>query len=183
MRTCEELETLLEMLDAARCQGALLAQEFIRDSRGRDVRVLVIDGQPRFAMLRRNATADGFKSNVSAGGLASAWPMTDAIRDLSERVIRALNLDLGGIDLLFRGEGFVVGEVNSVPDFKASNPAVESMFRRRFSEVSGNACKPGSNYHWTNCTPKAPRNLCLCLCALVQRPRRFSATCFWTLSA
>lgn len=118
VRTGEELETLLEMLDAARCQGALLAQEFIRDSRGRDLRVLVIDGQPRFAMLRSNATPEGFKSNVSAGGLASAWPMTDAIRDLSERVIRALNLDLGGIDLLFQGDGFVVGEVNSIPGFQ-----------------------------------------------------------------
>ncbi len=114
----KELANLLEMLEAARAPTDLLAQEFIADSRGRDLRVLVIDGQPRVCMLRKNRAADGFKSNVSAGGSAEAYAMTDAIRALSERVISLIGLNIGGIDLLFKGDGFVVGEANSIPGFQ-----------------------------------------------------------------
>ena len=113
-----ELETLLEMLEAAHCSSPVLAQEFIADSRGRDLRVLVFDGKPQVGMLRQNQSADGFKSNISAGGSAAAYPLSDSIRDLAQRVIDALDLNIGGIDLLFNGDGFVVGEANSVPGFQ-----------------------------------------------------------------
>lgn len=113
----KELETLLEMLDAARCQSTLLAQEFIADSRGRDVRVVVVDGQPRLGILRQSSSAEGFKSNISAGGRGTDYPLTDAIRELSQRVIDVIGLNIGGIDLLFKGDGFVVGEANSMPGF------------------------------------------------------------------
>ncbi len=118
IHTEKELDTLLEMLDAARCQSAILAQEFIADSRGRDLRVLVIDGQPQVCMLRQNRSADGFKSNISAGGNADDYPMSETIRELSKRVIDVIGLNIGGIDLLFKGDGFVVGEANSMPGFQ-----------------------------------------------------------------
>ena len=118
VHSAHELETLLEMLFSARASSPILAQEFIADSRGRDLRVLIVDGKPLVGMLRRNASADGFKSNVSAGGIAEAYPLTDAIRDLSARVVEALGLNVGGIDLLFKGDGYVVGEANSVPGFQ-----------------------------------------------------------------
>ncbi|MFD2111364.1 RimK family alpha-L-glutamate ligase [Thiorhodococcus fuscus] len=118
VQTRQELASLLEMLDAAGCQAGLLAQEFIADSRGRDLRVLVIDGQPRTCMLRSNRSADGFKSNVSAGGGADAYPLNETILELSKRVIEVMGLDIGGIDLLFKGDGFVVGEANSIPGFQ-----------------------------------------------------------------
>jgi len=117
VRSEKELENLLEMRDAARCPTQLLAQEFIADSRGRDVRVLIVDGKPRVSGMRFNHSPEGFKSNIAAGGSAEAFPMTDAIRDLSARVAEILGLDMGGVDLLFHGEGFVVGEANSVPGF------------------------------------------------------------------
>lgn len=118
VRTEKELENLLEMLDAAGAESGVLAQEFIEDSVGRDLRVLVVDGKPRVCMLRKNRSADGFKSNVSTGGAAEAFPMSDTIRALAERVIHILGLNIGGIDLLFKGDGFVVGEANSIPGFQ-----------------------------------------------------------------
>lgn len=118
VQTERELETLLEIMEAGHGATSLLAQEFVADSRGRDLRVLVIDGRPRVCMLRKNRSADGFKSNVSAGGSAEAYPMSDAVKDLSCRVISALDLNMGGIDLLFKGAGFLVGEANSIPGFQ-----------------------------------------------------------------
>lgn len=118
VQTADELAGLLEMLAAAGASTGILAQEFIADSRGRDLRVLVIDGQPRVGMLRRNRAPGGFKSNISAGGAAEEYPLTDAIRELSLRVCKLLELNIGGLDLLFKGDGFVVGEANSVPGFQ-----------------------------------------------------------------
>ena len=114
----KELDTLLEMLAAARASSAILAQEFVADSRGRDLRVLVVDGKPVVGMLRKNRSADGFKSNISAGGIAEPYPLTAAVRELSLRVVETLGLNIGGIDLLFKGDGFVVGEANSIPGFQ-----------------------------------------------------------------
>ena len=114
----KELDTLLEMLAAARASSSILAQEFVADSRGRDLRVLVVDGKPVVCMLRKNRSADGFKSNISAGGIAEQYPLTDAIRELALRVVDVLELNIGGIDLLFKGDGFVVGEANSIPGFQ-----------------------------------------------------------------
>lgn len=113
----KELQNLLEMLEAARCSVPVLAQEFIADSRGRDVRVQVVDGKPIISIMRWNHSPEAFRSNVATGGTPEEFSMTDAIRELSVRVSDILGLNLGGIDLLFKGDGFVVGEVNSMPGF------------------------------------------------------------------
>lgn len=94
-----------------------LAQEFIEQSSGRDVRVLVIDRKPAAAMLRQGAAGE-FKSNFSLGGSVSAWPLTEPIQALARRVIDALELNMGGIDLLLNGDDFLVCEVNSMPGFQ-----------------------------------------------------------------
>ena len=75
VQTEKELENLLEMLEAARAGTAILAQEFIADSRGHDLRVLVIDGQPRVGTVR----GSGYYFRVSPtestfGGLDAAEP-------------------------------------------------------------------------------------------------------------
>ena len=125
VRSGKELENLLEMLNATGAKSGILAQQFIADSCGRDVRVLVIDGEPRVGMLRRNRSPEGFKSNISVGGSAEAYPLTDPIRALSNRVIQLLGLNIGGIDLLFKGDGFVVGEANSIPGFQGIEASSE----------------------------------------------------------
>lgn len=114
-----ELSNLLQLWNAGDAREELLAQQFIAESKGRDVRVLVIDHKPVVAMKRISGDTEGFKSNFSAGGRVEAFPLTDQVRALSERVIQALDLCIGGIDLLFSDtHGHVVCEVNSVPGFQ-----------------------------------------------------------------
>ncbi len=96
----------------------LLFQEFIATSRGRDLRVMVIDGKVVAAMERRAANG-GFKANFSQGGSVRPFKLTPALEELVLTTARKLDLDITGIDLLFDGrKGYKICEANSAPDFK-----------------------------------------------------------------
>ncbi|MDE5547650.1 MAG: RimK family alpha-L-glutamate ligase, partial [Clostridia bacterium] len=89
-----------------------LFQKFVASSKGRDVRVIVIGGEARVAMLR---TSNGdFRSNIELGGNGEPYAIDAALKAVSEKVARVLKLDYCGIDLLFDGAGgYTVCEVNS----------------------------------------------------------------------
>lgn len=89
-----------------------LLQEYVAESRGRDVRVIVVGGRALGAMLRTSGGAD-FRSNVAAGGSGQPFPLDGALRSLSERAAKALKADFCGVDVLFGREGYLVCEVNS----------------------------------------------------------------------
>ncbi|MBR6788192.1 MAG: RimK family alpha-L-glutamate ligase [Clostridia bacterium] len=88
-----------------------LFQEYIAESAGRDLRVIVVGGKVVGCMERRSDT--DFRSNVGNGGRGIAVACDDGVRDLAESVANALGLDYCGIDLLFSQSGMKVCEVNS----------------------------------------------------------------------
>jgi len=117
VRLCEGPSQIAATMQAVAGKGAILAQRFVAHSRGRDVRVMVIDGRVVTAMMRC-ATGDEFRSNVACGGTARA---VDPTRDMTQLALRAaavLNLDVAGVDLLFDGTGLTVCEVNTAPGFE-----------------------------------------------------------------
>lgn len=88
-----------------------LYQRFISESAGRDVRVIVVGGRPIAAMERHNP--HDFRSNIELGGVATPYAVDSSIEALCERVVEVLGLDYCGIDLLRRGDEYLVCEVNS----------------------------------------------------------------------
>ncbi len=112
-----ELAACLETLRES--PSPVLVQEYIATSKGRDVRVMTISHRAVAAISRTASREEEFRSNVKVGGRDALYELTDEIRSISERTSRAVGLDLAGIDLLFGADGFVVGEVNSVPGFPA----------------------------------------------------------------
>lgn len=96
-----------------------LMQEFITCSQGRDVRVNVVGGKAVCAILRENG-AD-FRSNISGGGTASAYTLTDEQAKIAIAACKAVGADFAGVDVLF-GEGNkpLVCEVNSNPQFEST---------------------------------------------------------------
>lgn len=125
VHTRAELANHLDLIHYGRIHDDVIFQELIPSTKGRDLRVMVIGGRARACMLRRSGSADGFKANISQGGSAEAFPMTDEIRRLAEETARLLGLVYGGIDLLFTDTGFVVCEANSVPGFKGLESACD----------------------------------------------------------
>lgn len=89
-----------------------LYQKFIPESRGKDLRVIVIGGKVLGGMLRQS---DGdFRSNVALGGKALTYPVSSKVETLCLKCASVLGLDYCGIDILLgKDDTPYVCEVNS----------------------------------------------------------------------
>lgn len=103
-------EELLSTLEIVKTKPHLL-QEFVKESRGRDLRVIVV-GKKYVGAMERFSETD-FRSNVGAGGKGIKTEASDDVKALSEKIAKILNLDYCGIDFLYKNDGVTVCEVNS----------------------------------------------------------------------
>lgn len=94
--------------------ASILVQEFIKESRGADIRVFVVDGQIVGAM-KRQAKEGEFRSNLHRGGSATVIKLSTEERSTAIKAAKKLGLDIAGVDLLQSDRGPLVMEVNSSP--------------------------------------------------------------------
>ncbi|MDZ4861409.1 MAG: 30S ribosomal protein S6--L-glutamate ligase [Candidatus Hydrogenedentes bacterium] len=103
------------VIDAFRGLDAqFLVQEFIAESRGVDVRCIVLGGKVIAAMLRRAGDGE-FRANLHRGGKPEPVTITDDERNIACHAAGVLGLDFAGVDILRASRGPVVLEVNSSP--------------------------------------------------------------------
>ena len=95
-----------------------LMQEYIKESKGKDLRINVVGHQAIVSMLRENQ--DDFRSNISSGGHGTKYEPEQAYLDLAVSASKALGLDFAGVDILFGKDGPILCEVNSNPQFKST---------------------------------------------------------------
>lgn len=115
-------EAVIETLQSAR-QNVLI-QRFIAESRGRDVRALVI-GDRVVAAMRRVAKGDEFRSNVHRGGTVEAVDLDAEFQRVAVQAAQIMGLRVAGVDMLESADGPVVMEVNSSPGFEGIERATE----------------------------------------------------------
>lgn len=92
----------------------ILAQEYIQEAGGADIRCLVI-GEKVVAAMKRQAKPGEFRSNLHRGGTASLVRITPEERSTAVRAAAILGLNVAGVDILRSNHGPVVMEVNSSP--------------------------------------------------------------------
>jgi ribosomal protein S6--L-glutamate ligase len=100
----------------------VLVQEFVEESEGRDVRVIVV-GTRVVAAMRRQARLGEFRSNVHRGGTGTAVDLPPDHVRAALRATRAMHLHVAGVDLLESRGGPMVLEVNSSPGFEGIEQA------------------------------------------------------------
>jgi gamma-F420-2:alpha-L-glutamate ligase len=115
--TKKQLIQLLKMAEITKPSYNIIIQEFIKDSFGKDLRVLVVNNKVVGCMMRQS-TDDDFRANITRGGVAIPYQIDDEIEWLGGESARLLNLDIAGVDLLFDGDGYRICEVNSSPGFE-----------------------------------------------------------------
>ncbi len=108
-------------------------QAYIAESRGRDIRVIVIGGKA-VAAMERVAKSGEFRSNIELGGKGRAVELTAEYGEAAERAAKALSIDYCGVDLLEGKEGAVVCEVNSNAFFEGMEEATGLNIARLYAE-------------------------------------------------
>lgn len=91
-----------------------LLQEYIKESNGTDLRVIVVNGKIASAMKRQSKEGD-FRSNLHRGGSSVKINLTDEEENIALRAARAMKLGVCGIDILQSSRGPLVLEINSSP--------------------------------------------------------------------
>lgn len=95
--------------------GIYYLQRFIerQNNEFTDIRVLVIDGIAKAAMLRRGQE---WVTNRAQGAICEPLVMDKAIADLAESACKVLDIDYAGVDIMQDKNGqFYIIEVNSIP--------------------------------------------------------------------
>ncbi|MHB1261050.1 MAG: RimK family alpha-L-glutamate ligase [Thermoplasmatota archaeon] len=116
----EGLESILQAFWSL--DHIVLLQEFIAESKGKDVRAFVV-GDKVVGAMRREAKIGDFRSNIHRGGTGKAVKLA---RDVEEHVLeatRAMGLQVAGVDYLESKEGPKVIEVNASPGFEGLEQA------------------------------------------------------------
>ena len=116
-----EIATILETMQGIGQQ--VLLQEFVAESKGRDVRALVV-GDRVVGAMRRVAREGEFRSNIHRGGEGEPLPeLPPGYAEVAVKAAQVIGLEVAGVDLLESDAGPKVMEVNSSPGFEGLEQA------------------------------------------------------------
>jgi gamma-F420-2:alpha-L-glutamate ligase len=115
---------LMQLINCTNTNMNIIIQEFIKDSYGRDLRVLVVGGRA-IGCMERSAADGSFKANFSQGGKVQNFELNAEIEWLATESAKILGLDVAGIDLLFAGDHYKICEANSAPGFQGFEQATK----------------------------------------------------------
>jgi len=105
-------EAIIETLQSAK-QNVLI-QRFVAESKGKDIRALVV-GDRVIAAMRRVAQGQEFRSNVHRGGSTEAVTLSEEYEKTALRAAQIMGLRIAGVDMLEGKDGPQIMEVNSSP--------------------------------------------------------------------
>lgn len=115
-------EAIIETLQSTK-QNVLL-QKFVAESKGRDIRAMVV-GDRVVAAMRRTAQDTEFRSNVHRGGTVEAVELDEVYAETAVRSAQILGLRIAGVDMLEGADGPQVMEVNSSPGLEGIEAATK----------------------------------------------------------
>jgi ribosomal protein S6--L-glutamate ligase len=115
-------ESVLEAFNGL--QARVIVQEFIKESKGADIRVFIVDGNVVGAMKRQGKEGE-FRSNLHRGGSANIIELTDEEENAALRAAKSLGLGICGVDMLQSARGPLILEVNSSPGLEGIEAATK----------------------------------------------------------
>jgi ribosomal protein S6--L-glutamate ligase len=111
----ENKSSAISIMEAfIRMKGKSIAQEFIAESTGKDVRAFVV-GDKVVASMERRAQEGEFRSNLHRGGNGKSVELTPEEKAICVKAARILGLHVAGVDFLRSEKGPLIIEVNASP--------------------------------------------------------------------
>jgi len=105
-------------------KARVIAQEFIKEAGGSDIRAFVVDGVIVGAMKRTGKEGE-FRSNLHRGGAANIIELSDEEEITAIKAARSMGLGVAGVDMLQSASGPLVLEVNSSPGLEGIEVATK----------------------------------------------------------
>lgn len=111
----DTMETLFSIDEGIK----LVVQEFVQESKGISVRAFVVGGEIVDAIVKKS-TIGSFKSlhNNGLDGVIEQYPISEEIKQLSQKAMDVTGLEYTAIDYLISNEGLKLCEVNGAPGLK-----------------------------------------------------------------
>jgi ribosomal protein S6--L-glutamate ligase len=100
----------------------ILVQQYIKESKGRDIRCFVIGNQV-VASMQRIAEEGEFRANIHLGGKGEAIEITDEEREIAINATKLIGLDVAGVDMVRSNSGPKILEINSSPGLEGIEKA------------------------------------------------------------
>jgi ribosomal protein S6--L-glutamate ligase len=116
----------------------IVLQEYVRESKGRDIRAIVVGGQV-VASMRRTAKPGEFRSNLHRGGKGGSVLLQRAYRRAAVLAAKAMGLEVAGVDMLEGKNGPKILEINS-------SPGLEGIERASKKDVAGAIVEHAERY-------------------------------------
>lgn len=113
-------ESILEAFNGL--QARVIVQEFIKEAKGADLRVFIVDGVVVGAMKRQGKEGE-FRSNLHRGGSAEIIELTDEEENAALKAAKVMGLGIAGVDMLQSARGPLILEVNSSPGLEGIEAA------------------------------------------------------------
>lgn len=110
--TIEMATSIIELLQSQKQN--ILIQKFVAESKGRDIRAIVV-GDQVVASMRRVAQGQEFRSNVHRGGLTEKVELSEEYKETAIRATKIMGLGIAGVDMLEGKDGPQIMEINSSP--------------------------------------------------------------------
>lgn len=113
-------ESVIEAFNGLKAR--VIVQEYIKESKGSDVRAFVVDGVVVGAMKRQGKKGE-FRSNLHRGGTAEIIELTEDEENAALKAARVMGLGVAGVDMLQSNHGPLILEVNSSPGLEGIESA------------------------------------------------------------
>ena len=110
--TLESAISIIELLQSQK-QNVLI-QKFVAESKGKDIRAIVV-GDQVVAAMRRVAQGQEFRSNVHRGAKTEAVELDEEYKETAIRAAKIMGLGIAGVDMLEGKDGPQIMEINSSP--------------------------------------------------------------------
>lgn len=117
-----------------------LVQEFIAESAGTDIRVIVVGGRV-VASMQRQSLDDDFRSNLHQGGEGKKVRLTAEEKKTAQKAAKAMGLTICGVDMMRSERGPLVLEVNASPGFIIEKVTGSNVAGKIIEHVEQNAKK------------------------------------------
>ncbi len=102
--------------------GPVSVQEYIKEAKGKDLRVFVL-GNKVVAAMSRHAKSGEFRANFHKGGSVNVADLSLEEKRMSIHAADVLGLDIAGVDILRTKHGPKIIEVNSNPGLEGISKA------------------------------------------------------------